>query len=419
MPPAHSSAPLGGGGSRSGVLAEGVRLDMNRAPQWVDFGPHHPGIRGALGLKLELDGERILDARVEIGHGHRGVEARAEALAWHRAIPYIERLQTHSSMMTATAYALAVEKLLALEIPLRAVWLRTLGCELGRVADHLGRLIALARVLGAEAPAAWGLAARARAWELLEILSGSPVVHHYVRIGGVAGPLPPGFGARLGRAGSAVLACLDDFDGVLGQNRIFVDRLRGKSQLVAQDCLAFGISGPLLRAAGVAADLRRDEPYLAYDELVFDLPVGLVGDNLDRYRVCLEEIRQSLALAEQCAARLEALGPGDHRVVDPALGSAPHSASAEGLEERMQRARAQVAGPTVPPGQGGARVESSNGELGFYLVADGGPTPRRVRCRAPSFFTAQALARMLIGQTLADVGPTLALVNIEGAECDR
>ncbi|MDE0884726.1 MAG: NADH-quinone oxidoreductase subunit D [Myxococcota bacterium] len=419
MPGSSSHTPSSGGGGRSGALADGIRLDMNRAPQRMEFGPHHPAVRGALALKLELDGERILEAEIEIGFGHRGVEAKAEALAWHRAIPYIDRLQSQSAMMAATAYVLAVEKLLGLEPPLRAAWLRTLGCELGRMADHLARLASLARVLGAEAPAAWALGARARIGALLEALTGSQAGQQYVRIGGVAGPLPPDWVAHLRGVGPAVLAALDDFDAVLGQNRIFVDRLRGRGVLNAQACLGYGISGPLLRAAGVAADLRRDEPYLVYDELAFDLPVGLVGDNLDRYRVCLEELRQSLALVNQCATRLQALGTGDHRLKDPALGSMREWSGDESLEERIRWGRAHVAGPSVPRGEAGARVESSNGELGFYLVSDGSATPRRVRCRAPSFFNAQVLAQILRGQTLGDVGPTLALANIEGAECDR
>ncbi len=180
-----------------------------------------------------------------------------------------------------------------------------------------------------------------------------------------------------------------------------------------------GVTGPLLRAAGVASDLRRTEPYLVYDELVFDLPVGLVGDNLDRYRVCVEEIRQSLSMAEQCLARVEALGPGETCSGNPWLQRREAPGDPGPLADRIAEASVYVQGPSPPAGEAWARVEAANGELGFCLVADGGTRPRRVRCRAPSFFHAQALPAMLTGETLSEIGPTLVLANIEGAECDR
>jgi NADH-quinone oxidoreductase subunit D len=405
--------------SRSEALVGGARLDLNRAPQHRKFGPHHPGTRAALGLTAELDGERILSLEVEIGYGHRGFEIQAQGSRWHQVVPHVERLQTKSSMSVATAYCLGVERLLEMEVPLRASWLRALGCELGRGADHLARIASLARLLGAPAPASWALMAGERLRELLELLSGAPSMHHYVRIGGVAAPLPPGFG-DLARTGMRqVRFDLEDVDVALGQNRIFVDRLRGRAKLSAEQCLAMGVTGPLLRAAGVASDLRRSEPYLVYDELVFDLPIGLVGDNLDRYRVCVEEIRQSLSMAEQCLLRIEALGPGETCSGNPWLQRREGPGDPGSLTDRIAEASAYVQGPSVPAGEAWARVEAANGELGFCLVADGGKTPRRVRCRAPSFFHAQALSAMLTGETLSEIGPTLVLANIEGAECDR
>lgn len=416
-PFAHPPEERGPG--RPGSLAEGVRLDLNRRPERLRLGPHHPAVRGALGLEAALDGEEILALEVEIGHGHRGFEAEAQGLAWHQVVPYVERLQTHSSMSAATAYCLALEKLLGLEIPVRASWLRVLGNELGRAADHFGRIATLARSLGARAPASWAVEGRARLWGLLEMLSGAPTMHHFVRIGGVALPLPVDFGSRSLGSLDRLRFDLDDIEVVLGQNRIFIDRLRGRAVLSAEACLAMGVTGPLLRAAGVASDLRRTEPYLVYDELVFDLPVGLLGDNLDRYRVCVEEIRQSLAMVVQCVARLEALGPGEVRVRDPRLSSDRSGSATESLDDRIHRASAYAEGPRPEEGEASARVEAANGEFGFHLVSAGGPTPRRVRCRAPSFFHAQALPAMLVGQTLSDVGATLALANIEASECDR
>ena len=415
----RESAGSRGGSGRSEALVGGVRLDLNRTPQPRRFGPHHPGTRGALGLSAKLDGERILSLDVEIGYAHRGFEAHAQGSRWHQVVPHVERLQTSSSMSVSTAYCLGVERLLEMEVPVRASWLRTLGCEIGRAADHLGRIASLARLLGATSPASWALAAGERLRGLLELLSGAPSMHHYVRIGGVAAALPPGFAERAQAAMARARFDLEDVDGALGQNRIFVDRLRGRAKLSAEECLAMGVTGPLLRAAGVASDLRRTDPYLVYDELVFDLPVGLVGDNLDRYRVCVEEIRQSLSMAEQCLARIEALGPGEICTGTPWLRRRNAQGDPGPLADRIKEATAFVQGPSPAAGEAWTRVEVANGELGFCLVSDGGRTPRRVRCRAPSFFHAQALSTMLMGETLSEIGPTLVLANIEGAECDR
>ena len=411
--------PSAAGSRHSGLPGSSSRLHPNSGARSLDLGPHHPATRGALGLRAELDGERILDLEVEIGFGHRGFELHAQRLGWLRSLPYVERLQSQSSMLAATAYCVAVEKLMGLDVPLRAQWLRVLGGELGRAADHLGRIASLARILGAGAASSWALNARARLWSLLERLSGAPTMHHFIRLGGVALPMPGEFGIACRPAMDAIRLDLDDVDAALGQNRVFIDRLRGRAQLSADQGLAFSVTGPLLRAAGVISDLRRSEAYGVYDELVFDVPVGLVGDNLDRYRVCFEEIHQSLSMVGQCLTRLEALGPGQVRAHDPWLDREPAGPASESLEARIALAQKYAEGPRVPAGESVSHVESANGEFGFSLVSDGGPTPRRVRCRAPSFFHAQALPAMLVGGTLADVGPTLALANIEGAECDR
>ena len=411
--------PSAAGSRRSGLSGSSSRLHPNSGARSLDLGPHHPATRGALGLRAELDGERILDLEVEIGFGHRGFELHAQRLGWLRSLPYVERLQSQSSMLAATAYCVAAEKLLEFEVPLRAEWLRVLGGELGRAADHLGRIANLARIVGAGAASSWALNARSRLWGLLERLSGAPTMHHFIRLGGVARPLPGDFGVACRPAIDAVRLDLDDVDAALGQNRVFIDRLRGRAQLSADQGLAFSVTGPLLRAAGVVSDLRRSEPYSVYDDMVFDVPVGLVGDNLDRYRVCLEEIHQSLSMVGQCLTRLEALGPGPVRVHDAWLDREPGDAASGALEARIALAQKYADGPQVPPGESVSHVESANGEFGFSLVSDGGPTPRRVRCRAPSFFHAQALPAMLVGGTLADIGPTLALANIESAECDR
>ncbi|MBW2275470.1 MAG: NADH-quinone oxidoreductase subunit D [Deltaproteobacteria bacterium] len=380
------------------------------------MGPSHPATQGSVKLRVELDGESIVGLDVEVGYLHRGFEKECESHEWHQAIPYTDRLNYNSAILSSTAFCLAAEKLLQLEAPHRARWLRVLAGELARVADHLTRCGNLCRELGAATPFQYAIAARELVWDLLEMLCGARVTSGYLRIGGVKYDLPEGFAQCCDEKLAGLRKRLADFDALVTRNRIFIDRLKGTGILSRQDCLRYGVTGPLLRATGEDYDLRKVEPYLVYPELDFDVPVGSVGDNYDRYLVCLEEIRQSLRIVEQCVDALAKIGPGPVQTRDPrVVGGVPG--------ERGGRTPGPLAnpevGPKVPAGETYHAIESANGELGFFLVSDGSASPYKVRCRPPSFLNLQPLPLMARGELLADLIPTLGLVNMVGGECDR
>jgi NADH-quinone oxidoreductase subunit D len=376
----------------------------------LDMGPSHPATGGSLKLRLELDGESIVDLEAQVGFGHRGFEKECESHSWEQAIPYTDRLNYNSAILSSTAFCLAVEKLLQIEAPLRGQWLRVLAGELARVADHFTRYGALCLDLGAATAFQYAIEARELVWDLLEMLSGARVSSGYLRIGGVRYDLPDGFAACCGGKLAGVRGLLVDFDAVLTRNRIFIERLEGTGVLSREDCIRYGVTGPLLRAAGVDHDLRKAEPYGVYREIDFDIPVGSVGDNYDRYLVCMEEIRQSLRIVEQCLDALAHLGVG------PVQAGLPR---AQRSEETLGQSGGGEGDLLVPAGETYHAIESANGELGFYLVSDGSARPYKVRCRPPSFLNLQPLPLMVRGELLADLVPTLGLLNPVGGECDR
>jgi NADH-quinone oxidoreductase subunit D len=314
---------------------------------------------------------------------------------------------------------MAVEKLLEIETPERCQWLRVLAGEISRLGDHLTRCGASCLELQAMTPFLYGIEARELVWDLQEMLCGARVTTNYVRIGGVKHDLPEGFAAAAGDLLAKVRSLLRDFDAVVTRNRIFVDRLKDTGVLSKEDCIRHAVTGPVLRAAGVPLDLRKDEPYLVYDQLDFDVPVGTVGDNYDRYLVCVEEMQQSLRIVEQCVDRLGALGPGPVDVDDPRVRWPAKGRVFEGMEELIQQFKSVTEGPKVPAGEGYLAIESANGELGFYLVSDGSQRPVKVRCRPPSFLNLQPLPLMVRGAMLADLIPTFDFLNMIGGECDR
>ena len=384
----------------------------------IEVGLTHPGLRrvlagagSTLGFLVTLDEERITDLEVEIGLGHRGFEKEVESGSWLRALPYVDRLGHAGAPIAAIAYCSGLELLAGLTLPDRAVWLRTLGAELARVTDHWARLAAVAAAL--ELPAAEQTAQEGalQAAALLASTMGGGPFTDWVRPGGVARGLPEDFGEQW-RAGrqtlDQTLAC---FDRLGVRNPTCVQRLRDVAPLSAEQALAWSVTGPALRATGLPTDLRRDAPYLAYGSVDFDVPIGERGDGYDRLLVVFEEVRQSLRIGDQCVALLESLGPGPISV-DPPPGLAPGLASENGP------------GPVAEPvglaaGEVAVAIEASTGELGFLLVSDGSALPRRIRCRAPSFFHAQVLPLLLRGAELDDLLPTAAGLHIVSGECDR
>jgi NADH-quinone oxidoreductase subunit D len=406
-------------GRRAEPLEDDFERDLHTEHQILNMGPSHPATHGTVKFLIELDGETIVDLDIQVGYLHRGFEKECEAGTWYQAIPYTDRLNYNSAILANVGYCLAVEKLLGLETPERCQWLRVLASELSRIADHLTRCGAACLELQAMTPFLYGIEARELTWDLMEILCGARVTSNYVRIGGVKHEMPATFPAACRTSVARIRQLLRDFDEIVTSNRIFVDRLKDTGVISREDCLRYAVTGPILRSAGVPLDLRKAEPYLTYAELDFDVPIGEVGDNYDRYLVCVEEMQQSLRIVEQCLARLEKLGPGPVNSLDPRVRWPAKERVFNRMEELIQHFKSVTEGPRVPAGEAYLAIESANGELGFYLVSDGSAVPVKVRCRPPSLINLQPMPLMLRGAMLADLIPTFDFINMIGGECDR
>jgi len=403
----------------SDSLENDFSRDLHTEYMALNMGPSHPATHGTVKFMIVLDGESIVDLDIQVGYLHRGFEKECESGTWYQAIPYTDRLNYNSAILANVGYCMAVEKLLSLETPERCQWLRVLSSELARIADHLTRCGAACLELQAMTPFLYGIEARELTWDLLEAMCGARVTTNYIRIGGVKHDLPAGFPEQCRDSIAKIRALLRDFDDVVTSNRIFVDRLKHTGLISQEECLRHAVTGPILRSTGVALDLRKSEPYLTYDDIDFDVPIGEVGDNYDRYLVCVEEMHQSLRIVEQCLEKLEKLGAGPVNSFDPRVRWPAKGRVFNHMEELIQQFKAVTEGPRVPEGEGYLAIESANGELGFYLVSDGSAVPYKVRCRPPSFVNLAPMPMMLKGSLLADLIPTFDFINMIGGECDR
>jgi NADH dehydrogenase I D subunit len=382
----------------------------------VQMGPSHPATHGTVRMVLDLDGETVVQCDVQVGFLHRGFEKECESGFYYQAIPYTDRLNYSSAMLCNVGFCLAVEKLFGVEAPPRCQYLRVIAGEIARIADHLLCIGATALELNAFTPFLYALEARELVWDLVDALCGARVTSNYVRIGGVRSDLPDGFAALARDKMAAALRLLGDIERLLTDNPIFRSRMEGVGALPAGELIAYGVCGPLLRAAGVDLDLRRAQPYLVYDELDFDVPLGSVGDNMDRYLVRVAEIRQSVRIVEQCLVQLPD-GPVD--LQDPTLRWPAKARVYNCMEELIDQFKLVTEGEKPPPGEVYVGTESANGEIGFFLVSDGSGKPYKCRCRAPSFSNMQPLGRMVEGRLLSDIVPTFDMINMIGGECDR
>lgn len=392
------------------------RYDFPGQPMRIQFGPSHPATHGTVRILLDLSGERILNADVQVGYLHRGFEKECETGYYYQNIPYTDRLNYSSPILCNLGYCMAVEKLLDLKTPPRCDWVRVIAGELSRIADHVLAIGAGSLELAAFTPFLYLLEARELVWDLIDSLCGSRVTTNYIRIGGVGQDLPDGFDKFCRDKLDGAMKLVDDAHVLLTENPIFRERMEGTGALPAEELIAIGVTGPLLRAAGVAYDLRRIQPYLIYPELEFDVPVGEHGDNMDRYLVRMEEIRQSRRMIVQCLERIPG-GPVDTE--DPRIRWPGKNRVFNRMEELIDQFKLVTEGGLFPPGEVYFSVEGGNGEIGFYLVSDGTGKPYKCRCRSPSFSNMQALAPMLIGRQLADIIPTFDMINMIGGECDR
>jgi NADH-quinone oxidoreductase subunit D len=397
-------------------LEEG-ELELPSQPMSLNVGPSHPAMHGTIRIVMELSGESILKADVQIGYLHRGFEKMCERGSYSQVFPYVDRCNYASPMLNNVGFALAVEKLLGVTVPERCQYYRVVLGELARIADHLTCTGAMAMELGAFTPLLWFMKGREMIYDIMEEETGARLTHSFGRVGGMAQPPTVHFKAMVGAVLPRIMAILGEAEALLLQNRIFLDRLQGVGKISAADAIALGWTGPCLRSTGVAYDVRKAHPYLVYDRFTFDVPVGQEGDNWDRFMVRLEEIRQSVRIVEQALDQMPDDGPVD--IDDPRIVLPPKDEVYTTIEGTIQHFKIVMEGIKVPAGEAYGYTEGGNGELGFYLVSDGSGTPYRVRIRPPCFAITQGLGGLITGLMIPDVVPTFGSLNMIGGECDH
>lgn len=390
--------------------------DLKTDQMVLNIGPSHPATHGTVRIIATLEGETVVHAEVEIGYLHRAFEKSCERGTWQQVFPYTDRLNYNSAIINNVAYAMAVEKLLGIEVPERCQFIRCIASELSRIADHLTCIGPSAMELGAVSAFLYFVEAREFIWDLIELLCGARLTNNYVHIGGIKADLPTGFAEKARQNFVKTSKLIEEVDKLLTHNRIFIDRMRGTGVISPGDALDWGWTGPCLRSTGVPLDLRKDEPYMVYDRVDFDVPVGEFGDNFDRYLVRMEEMRQSFRIIEQL---FETIPEGPINIDDTRVRWPAKQLVHTKMEELINHFKIVFEGVSPPKGEAYAAVEGPNGELGFYLVSDGTGKPVKVRCRPPSFAAIQPLGTMLGGAMLSDIVPSFGMLNMVGGECDR
>lgn len=433
---------------------------------FLQMGPSHPAMHGIVKINLELDGETVLKADIEIGYLHRAFEKSCEKGGWNHVFPYTDRLNYVSPIINNVGYALAVEKLWGIDVPERCKYIRVIMGEISRITDHLTCIGASAMELGAFTVFLYMIEAREYLYELIEDVTGARLTISYGRIGGLKADLPEGFAEKTKNALKEVRKILKEVDGLLTKNRIFIDRMKDVGVISQEDAISYGFTGPMLRSTGVYYDVRKANPYLVYKDLDFEVPLGTNGDNYDRYLVRMAEMEQSIRIIEQS---LEKMPPGpvsldySGRIMEPAkmadtgkigktkdliITDVKIEPTLEGSERpghkavKVQDRRIVLptkadtysniealmnhfmlimygSGIKPPKGEVYFPVEGGNGELGFYVVSDGTDRPYRVRCRGPCFELMAGLHKMLEKYMVADIVPSFGSINMIGGELDR
>jgi len=385
-------------------------------PLTMNFGPQHPAAHGVLRLVMEMEGEIVERLDPHIGLLHRGTEKLIEYKTYLQAIPYFDRLDYVSPMCQEHAFVLAIEKLLGLEVPIRGQYIRTLFDELTRILNHLLNIPAYAMDVGAMTPFLWTFEERELLLEFYERASGARFHAAYYRPGGVHQDLPAGLIDDVMAWTERFPQVIDDVEGLLTDNRIFKQRLVDIGVVSTEDALDWGFTGPMLRASGLPWDLRKAQPYMVYDRMDFDIPVGKNGDCYDRYLVRVEELRQSLKIVRQCCEQMPG-GPhcsDDRKIVPPKRSEMKHS-----MEALIHHFKLYTEGFHVPEGETYTAVEAPKGEFGVYLVSDGSNKPYRCKIRAPGFAHLQAMDYVSRGHMLADSVAILGSMDIVFGEVDR
>jgi NADH-quinone oxidoreductase subunit D len=382
----------------------------------VNLGPSHPATHGTVRLRIELDGETIVKMDTEIGFLHRGFQKSCENVTWTQVLPYTDRLDYVASLACNFGYLTAVEKLIGIDIPERAKYIRVIGAELHRLQSHLTTAGALALELGGFSAFLYALEARELITDRVTELTGARLTTSYGRIGGLNRDLPDGWAEKTLKSLLKIEELSAEVDALLTRNRIFTDRTRGTGVITKEDALDFGFTGPALRACGVNYDVRKAKPYWVYDKLDFKVAIGNNGDNFDRYYMRVIEIAESIKMIRQC---LRDMPQGPVMIDDWRIALPPKENVYNSIEGVIAHFKLVMEGVPVPAGEVYDCTESPNGELGWYLKSDGSGRPYKVHVRAPGFQILSGLARMCEGRMLPDLIPTFDTINMIGGEVEQ
>jgi NADH-quinone oxidoreductase subunit D len=405
-------------------LPEGVAVDpsdidielRDDETMIINMGPQHPSTHGVLRLMFELDGETVLRTKPVIGYLHTGMEKTGEELTYVQGSTNVTRMDYLSPLANECVFSMATESLLGVELPARAEWIRMLLLELNRVSSHLMWMATNGMDLGSTSMMIYGFREREMILAFFEKTTGLRMNHNFIRPGGTAADLPDGWEDDVTIICDTVLPRCDEYDELLTGQPVFRQRTEGVGAISAEEALALSLTGPILRSTGVPWDLRRSMPYLRYDEVDFDVVVGTFGDNFDRYSIRLNEIRESIRIVRQVVEKMPA---GDYRVQDKKVTPPPRARIDESMEALIHHFKVFTEGFKVPEGETYVAIESPRGELGCYLVADGGPKPYRMHIRGPSFVNLQAVPLMMRGGLIADAVAVCSSIDPVMGEVDR
>ena len=382
----------------------------------INMGPQHPSTHGVLRLMLELQGETVLRTKPIIGYLHTGMEKQGEQLTYLQGQTNTTRMDYASPFFNELVFCMAAEALLEVELPPRAIWIRMLLCELNRISSHLLFLATNGMDLGAVGMMIYGWRERDMMLELFQKFTGLRMNHNFIRVGGVAADLPVDWRTDVLHILDTLPDRLHEYDLLMTGQPIWRERLQGVGVMAPEEAIALGATGPVLRSTGVAWDLRRAAPYLAYDQVEFDVIVGTYGDSFDRYAIRINEIRESMRIVRQI---VDQLPKGDYRVQDKKVTPPPRARIDESMEALIHHFKLFTEGMKVPEGEVYVAIESPRGELGCYLVSDGSAKPYRLRIRGPSFFNLQTLPHMMRGGLVADAVANISSVDPIMGEVDR
>ena len=382
----------------------------------INMGPQHPSTHGVLRIMMELDSEEVVRAKAVIGYLHTGMEKTGEELTYVQGCTNVTRMDYASPLSNELVYCLAAEQLLDIEIPERATWIRMMLVELNRITSHLLFQATNGMDLGAVSMMLYGWREREEALRLLEIITGLRMNHNFIRVGGVAADLPDGWQDETLATLDKVATGVDSYDTLLSANPIWRERTVGIGTITTEECLAHSITGPVLRSTGFAWDLRKTQPYLAYDDVDFDIIYTNNGDVFDRYQIRLEEIRESIKIVKQCVAKMP---KGDYRTQDRKITPPPRARIDESMEALIHHFKLFTEGFKVPAGETYSVVESPRGEIGCYMVSDGSAKPVRMHIRGPSFYNLQAMGPMVKNALVADAIAIVSSIDPIMGEVDR